>query len=320
MLKFYSYKILTEIGKKIRSFNFLRKYRKDTPESTWKFYNKMRYIYNAEFIKRENFSKILDNTEFTNALSQNGFAILNLSDITKDKTFTDAIIKFRKKFDEVNQNSIENRDHSSKRFLINYTFDFNKEIKNIADPFVDIVTKYLGTLPILNTFQMWYSPNNDSELIGSKLLHRDGEDFRQIKIFIPIEEVQIENGPLHLINKQESKVLYENLIKKKLITRRNQKINDKYVAELKPKIDKILLKEDQCALVDTCACYHFGSRKSSKPRKLLFLHFTSAFSSSTPIFRNYDTEKKFTLEKDKLVYGLQKKISSHSKKSIYLPI
>ena len=44
------------------------------------------------------------------------------------------------------------------------------------------------------------------------------------------------------------------------------------------------------------------------------------FSSKTPIFRNYDVEKKFSSEKDKLVYGLQKKTSNHTKKSKYLTI
>ena len=78
-----------------------------------------------------------------------------------------------------------------------------------------MATKYLGTLPILESFQMWYSPNDSNELIGSQLLHRDPEDFRQLKIFIPIEDIDIENGPLNVIDKNESKILYDNLIEKK---------------------------------------------------------------------------------------------------------
>ena len=88
--------------------------------------------------------------------------------------------------------------------MLQYNFEFNHKTKNIADPFVDIATRYLGTLPILASFQMWYSPNDTDELIGSKLLHRDPEDFKQLKIFIPITEVSIENGPLHVIDKNPS--------------------------------------------------------------------------------------------------------------------
>ena len=38
---------------------------------------------------------------------------------------------------------------------------------------------------------------------------------KQFKVFIPIEEVNEENGPLHLLNKKESKSLYESLFNKK---------------------------------------------------------------------------------------------------------
>ncbi len=320
MLKNYFYKVSQEIIRRLKKFFFLRMYRKDTPQDTWKFYNKMRYIYKSEFLKRENFSKSLEESGISNSLNEKGYVILNLSDISKKKEFYESIIKFRKKFDDINNHQNENSEHNSKKYLINYNFEFNNQVKAIADPFIEIISKYLGSLPILDTFQMWYSPNDNDELIGSKLVHRDGEDFKQIKIFIPIEEIKIENGPLHVIDKIQSEKIYKNLIKQNLIYRRNQKIDDKYIKDFNPSFNKILLNNDQCALVDTCACYHFGSRKSTKPRKLLFLHFTSAFSSKTPIFRNYDVEKKFYSEKDKLVYGLQKKTSNHTKKSKYLTV
>ena len=164
---------------------------------------------------------------------------------------------------------------------------------------------------------MWFSPNDTDELEGSKLLHRDPEDFKQLKVFIPVEEIQ-QIMDLNVIDKEESELLYKNLVEQKIITGRNQKIDDLHARKLNLTNHKILLKEDECALVDTCTNYHFGSRKSSKPRKLLFLHFTTAFSAKTPIWRNYDTEKKFFSDKDKLVYGLQKKTINHYKNRQYL--
>lgn len=318
-LKKFLNKILQEIIRRIGKFRFLRMYRKDTPEDTLKFYNKMRYIYKSEFLKRENFCKSFENSKISNSLNKYGYSIINLCDISKKKEFFETITKFRKKFDEINQPE-KNIDSITKKYLIDYSFEFNYDVKIIADQFVEIVSKYLGTLPILDSFQIWYSPNNSEELVGSKLLHRDGEDFKQLKIFIPIEDIQLENGPLNVINKDQSEKLYRNLIKQNLISRRNQKVDDKYINGSDYSTQKILLTKDQCALVDTCACYHFGSRKSLKPRKLLFLHFTSAFSGKTPLFRNYDNEKKFSSEKDKLIYGLQKKTSNHTKKKIYLTV
>jgi len=317
MLNFF-YRYLSDFKNKIRGYFFLRKYRKDTPESTLKFYNKMRYIYRNEFNKRENFSKILSNTKHIDILNNKGFIIVKLSDVSKKQEFNDKIKEFRKKFNDIVKDPKKNIH--KKNYLIQYNLEFNKDIKILADPFVDIATKYLGTLPILDSCQMWLSPNDSYKLEGSKLLHRDPEDFKQLKIFIPVEEVQINNGPLNVIDKKESKLLYEDLIKKKIISGRNQKIDDKYAKKLNLTNHKILLKNDECALVDTCACYHYGSRKSSKPRKILFLHFTSAFSAKTPIFRKYDTENKFFSEKDKLIYGLQKKTINHFKKRQYLTI
>ncbi len=313
-------KIYIELKRIVRKLFYLRIYRKDTPGDTLKFYNRMRYLYINEFKVRESFSKSLNNVKFVDTLSQDGFIVVNLSEISKREEFVNTIEKFRKKFDEITQNQSKEKKNFSKDYLLNYDLEFNSDVKNIADPFIDIATKYLGTLPILTSFSMLYSANISEELVGSKLLHRDGEDFKQLKIFIPIEEVQKENGPLHVINKDESKKLYENLIKQKKIYRRNQTIDDKSLEELKLNIYKILMNNKQCALVDTSVCYHYGSRKSLKPRKLLALQFTTAFSAKTPIFRSYDSDKKFTLQKDKFVYGLQKKISTHNEKSIYFKV
>lgn len=321
MLKIYI-NHLRNIKSKIKQFLYLRNYRKDTPYSTYKFYNLMKYLYRSEFKKRESYKETLEKISFIETLNEKGFIVLNLTEISKNKEFLDTISFFKKRYDEIRSNNKDSySNHKNKKnYLLEYNFEFNQKIKVIADPFVNVATQYLGTLPILESFQMWYSPNDSDELAGSQLLHRDPEDFRQLKIFIPIEDIEIENGPLNVIDKNESKILYDKLIEKKIINKRNQKIEDKYARNLNLTKNKILLKNNQCALVDTCSCYHFGSRKSSKPRKILFLHLTSGFSAKTPIFRNYDNENRFSLEKDKLVYGLQKKTINHYKNRQYIRI
>ena len=185
MNKLISY--LRNIKSRIKRYFFLRSYRKDTPESTLKFYNLMRYFYRNEFKKRENFNRDLNNMTFMETLKKKGFVKLNLRDISKKEEFSSTLTKFRNKYDYVRNNSKDlYSDHKNKKnYLLEYNFEFNKDVKIIADPFVDIATKYLGTLPILESFQMWYSPNDSEELTGSKLLHRDPEDFKQLKIFIP---------------------------------------------------------------------------------------------------------------------------------------
>lgn len=321
MKKFLFSKYLDEFIRQIRKFFYLRIYRKDTPQGTLRFYNQMKHIYCTEFKKRESYYKSLNSMQVIDPLEKKGFSILDLNVITKDKIFENTINKFRKKFDEINQNRINTSDPTSRRYLFNYVFEYTDDVKIISEPFIDLVTKYLGTLPILDTFKMWYSPNNSENSTGSQLVHRDAEDFKQLKIFIPIEEVQKENGPLHVLDKNNSEILYKDLIKKNIVTRRNQKIEDEHVKNVIHKFTPITLNMNQCALVDTCNCYHFGSRKSLKDRKILLLHFTTAFSAKTPIFRNYNSKNKFKSEKEKLVYGLWKKTSNHyGNKSKYLTL
>ena len=235
---------LRNIKSKIKQLLYLRIYRKDTPESTYKFYNLMRYLYWAEFKKRKSYNQTLEKISFIEKLNEKGFIILNLTEISKDKEFLDTISFFKNKYDEIrlNNKDLYSNHKNKKNYLFEYNFEFNQKVKVITDPFVDVATRYLGTLPILESFQMWYSPNDSDELIGSQLLHRDPEDFRQLKIFIPIEDILIENGPLNVIDKNESKILYDNLIEKRLIKKRNQKIDDKYARNLNLTKNKILLK------------------------------------------------------------------------------
>ena len=294
-------------------FFFLKSYRKDTPEDTFKFYNRMKYFYVFEFKKRKNFFKISNKSEYADILEANGFATLKLSDISNKKEFFESINKFRDKFDDISRSEI----YMGNSNVMTYCLEYNQTVKNVADPFVDIATQYFGTLPILSSCRLWYSPNNSDEHSKGQLLHIDSEDFKQINVFIPIEEIQLENGPLHIIPKEESKKLYKTLIDKKIINRRNDLIGDEYIKEFNYKTTPILIKKDQCSLVDTSKCYHFGSRKSLKPRKLLNLQFTTAFAGKTPVFRNYDIEKKFSSKKDKLVYGSYKQMYGEKKGLIY---
>ena len=79
------FNFIRNIKNKIRHFFYLRNYRKDTPDGTLKFYNKMRYVYRSEFIKRENFSKHLNNKESVEILKKKGFLKMKLSDVSKKK-------------------------------------------------------------------------------------------------------------------------------------------------------------------------------------------------------------------------------------------
>ena len=76
--------------------------------------------------------------------------------------------------------------------------EMNKDLKNLISSLLPIISNYIGTLPVLANASYWYSPNKKTEVGRSQSWHLDSEDFKQVKVFIPIEEITLENGPLQL--------------------------------------------------------------------------------------------------------------------------
>lgn len=167
--------------------------------------------------------------------------------------------------------------------------DFFKLASNkiILDP----VISYLSQFPVLNSVKIWYSPSNQKLVDEStQFFHIDHEDFKRIKVYIYLTDIDKDSGPLHIIPKSLTKSIYTDLKRKKKITRRNQKINDDVVFNLNKDLKLIDFsgKKGQINFVDTCNCYHFGSRptnKKGKERLLLMLDFTTAFQRNLPFWK-----------------------------------
>ena len=168
----------------------------------------------------------------------------------------------------------------------------------------------------------WYSPNKSSNLTGSRSLHLDPDDYKQLKIFIPVENITNDNGPLNVVDAKQSRAIYDRLINDKVIIKRNQKISDEFANQnFKIKLNELIMSRNEVYLVDTCRCYHFGSRRSLKSRKLIFLHFTPPFSAKSPLFfRNLEKKNIFSNRKEQLIYSFQKNVINHYKAKEYIKI
>ena len=97
--------------------------------------------------------------------------------------------------------------------------DFTPSVIDLANSFLDLAKNYIGSIPILNSVQFWYSPNLSDENLGSQNFHMDPEDYKQLKIFIPIENITTEHGPLKFLNAKDSSKIYNDLILKKKFKR-----------------------------------------------------------------------------------------------------
>ena len=88
-----------------------------------------------------------------------------------------------------------------------------------------IITQYIGSLPILAKASYWYSPNEENVPGRSQSWHMDSEDVRQLKVMIPIDKINQENGALALVSANKSQNI-KKFIKKNIVNKRNFKIND----------------------------------------------------------------------------------------------
>ena len=59
-------------------------------------------------------------------------------------------------------------------------------------------------------------------------------------------------------------------------------------------------------MIDTCKCYHYGSRKSLYSRKLISITFQTPFSIDTPIFWRKIIKENFNSRKHQLMYSFIK--------------
>ncbi len=287
--------LLTKIKEIIIYSRFGRNFRPDTPKFALYFYNFMTFLHRKEFLERQKYCKEIKNK----IEDKKGFEIFNQSLIFDDNLSQDALKTLKKNYYKVDW---QNELNFKKNFLKIKEIDFSIELKILTLKLIPIITNYLGSLAILQDASFWYSSNTDRVEGRSQNWHMDAEDLKQVRVLIPIEEVDENSGPLTVINAEDTSEIFKNLNKKNIVKVRNQKIPDEIIDQFNAKQNKIIIKENEIAFVDTCNCYHYGSRKSKKPRKLLALQFTSAFSIFTPIFRRQTTLTGFGDRKSQLIF------------------
>ena len=80
---------------------------------------------------------------------------------------------------------------------------------------IEIVSKYLNCIPILTNLSLWYSPNDKIFKNSSQEYHLDHEDYKQVKGFLFINEIDLQTGPLNVINVQKM-CIFKKIIKYKM--------------------------------------------------------------------------------------------------------
>lgn len=147
---------------------------------------------------------------------------------------------------------------------------------------LDAVTHYLGCVPLLQDVMFrWSPPIVQATPRMSQLFHCDGEDLRQIKIFVLCSAVGPENGPLQLMDAATSARL-----RRTTAYQYRARMTDERAAEvLGPlSLTPVLGEPGTVCLVDTSRCFHYGSRveQNAAPRLVANIQYLSPFAFTLP--------------------------------------
>ena len=160
-------------------------------------------------------------------------------------------------------------------------FDTDSEIFKFAtsNKVINIVSNYLGFIPLLTNISIWHSPNDINIENSSQFFHLDHEDINQVKCYFLIDDVDMKMGPTQFIDAYNSKIILKKINYR--ITKKTKRISDKNIFEYVNKEDINFCdgKKNTMFFLDTSQCFHAGSRKSEKSRTILFFQYLSPFSN-----------------------------------------
>ena len=137
---------------------------------------------------------------------------------------------------------------------------------------IEAVAGYLDTLPLLRSIGLYYSPVNTTT-VRSQCFHVDAEDFRQIKCFVNVFDVEDGAGPLTLLPADLSARVRRRLGH----GWRDRRLSDDEVLT-PPHFDDLVTLVGPAGVgcfVDTSNCLHFGSRARRVPRVVFMAQYTS---------------------------------------------
>lgn len=199
--------------------------------------------------------------------------------------------------DDINNINLHKLERSNDGIIsLKSSKDFNcesPELKFVTNKYlIEIVSRYLKCVPLLTNLSLWYSPNDKIFKNSSQEYHLDHEDYKQVKGFLFINEIDLNTGPLNIINVEQSNNI-QKLINYKM-TKSDKRVNDQIIHDLKNKninINENTMtgKSGDLLLCDTSSCFHYGSRLGNKTRFILAFQYVTPFGFSVDWnWKNYD--------------------------------
>ena len=137
---------------------------------------------------------------------------------------------------------------------------------------VGTVARYFGYLPILTEVNVWYSPvwEADRPFAGSQRFHLDNEDFRQIKVFVYLHDIDADHSPTMYIRRDRTlelcKLHYDDMRKDNIRIDERHLRNEAIIHPYGP--------TGSVCMLDTSGCLHAGGRCKKERKLLVFQYLT----------------------------------------------
>lgn len=183
------------------------------------------------------------------------------------------------------------RRGSSSPHLIAKRLDFD----SVDDPLlalalhpglIRMIGEYMGSLPILQSCGLLYSPNTEICNSSSQFFHLDGQDVRTLQLFLYLHDVEPANGPM-VAYRADASERFARLIRYRKVGH-TQRVADSLIEQHLSAGERQAFNGPEGSLLacDTDRCFHYGSRGASRPRFVVALQYVSAAGFSVPLRRN----------------------------------
>lgn len=246
-----------------------------------------------------------------------------------DKKKIDEIIHHLKNNNEISENLTNSEE---KKFKEDITFSIDANLREeifkfcLSKKIISIVASYLGVMPILNNISLYINIPNDVENIrGSMNWHRDDFGYKSLDLFVPISDIDEDNGPFYCVKEREQLgrfISYSNEINTPVRGDRG-KIEEKYFkfnSGDSNKVIKLSGGKGKALFIDSFNSYHKGGHCLKKFRLMLRITYSTVdtyltnenyysniineikINHSKGIFKKYILEKNSWLIKKFKVY------------------
>jgi hypothetical protein len=142
-----------------------------------------------------------------------------------------------------------------------------------------IASEYLGMFPILNKINLLLSTNDQLQENSSQFPHLDPIDFKIVKIFLYINDVDEDTGPFQIMRADASDQIQLKY------GYRFGRLTDDQMFDVVGKDNLVVCvgPSGTANFADTCRGFHFGSRPAPKQRKLIMYQYVTPFSATWTI-------------------------------------